>query len=49
MQKPVIEELQKVSNDALPETMVGPFAAADMRVIDLIDAIAYETGVGFAF
>ena len=49
VQKPVIEELQKVSNDALPETMVGPFAAADMRVIDLIDAIAYETGVGFAF
>lgn len=49
VQRPVIEELENIRNDRLPETMVGPFAAADMRVIDLIDAIAYETGVGFAF
>ena len=47
--KPRLRTLGAPSNETLPDVLVGPFAAADMPLVELLDELSYDSGVAFAF
>lgn len=46
--KPRVRELSSVRNEPLPSVLVGPFAASDMSLAEVLDAVSYDSGVAFA-
>ena len=46
--RPVVQPLEHHSTANLPAVLVGPFAASNMSIIDLMDAISFESGVAFS-
>lgn len=49
VERPRLRDLSAGANDPLPAVEVGPFAAADMPLVDLLDAVSYDSGVAFAY
>ncbi|SDY69521.1 hypothetical protein [Citreimonas salinaria] len=47
--QPVMRDLEQVSSNRLPDVLVGPFAAAEMPLVDVMDAVSYDSGVAFSY
>lgn len=48
VEKPTVRDLSRIRNDALPDIPVGPFAASNMSIVDLMDAVSFESGIAFS-
>lgn len=49
IKRPIVSDLEKNQMNPLPNTLVGPFAAASMPIVDLMDEVSFASGIAFSF